>query len=77
MKKTNTITLDGLLESHTEYNILYAKIGKTPQYKKLQTTEEVIIFINENIFTINLLIINDKSLDINMIIKKFNKQNDI
>ncbi len=75
MEKTNTITLNELLKQHKDYNISYNEIDviNPPKNITVKTPEEVIRFINENIYTIDLLVINDVTLDIDKIIVKFNK----
>ncbi len=66
-----TITFKELLKGDTEFNITYAKKGGTPKKTTLKKPEEVLSFISENIYEINLLSINDIILDIDKIIEKF------
>ena len=65
------MTLTELLQEFEDYNITYAEIGGMPKNFIVQSAEEVVTFISENIFDINLLLINDINIDVNRIIEKY------
>ena len=65
------MTFEKLLIGYDRYNVTYAKKGGISKYISFEKVEEVIQFINKNIYDINLLCINDVMLDINKIIEKY------
>ena len=70
---TKTVTFNDLLKENDNFNITYAKKGCTPKKTTLETPEEVLSFISENIYDINLLSINDVIIDLDKIIEKYTR----
>jgi len=70
---TKTVTFKDLLKDNDSFNITYAKKGTTPKQLKVDKVEDVLSFISDNIYEINLLSINEVILDIDKIIEKYSK----
>ena len=71
--KKKTITFDELLEDNDKFYITYARPGCTPKHTTLEKPEDVLSFISNNIYEMNLIAINDFILDIDKIIEKYSK----
>lgn len=68
-----TITFKELLKDNDRFYITYNKKGGTPKHKIYDNPQDVLSFISENIYDVNLISINDVILDIDKIIKKYSK----
>ena len=54
------------------FNLTYAKICGSPKFAEFDTKNEVIDFLINNLYDIDLLTINDNIIDIKLFIKNLN-----
>jgi hypothetical protein len=66
-----TKTFKDLMIGYNNYNLTYARKGGSSNNVKFYTPEEVIRFLNENIYKIDILSINDTNIDVDKIIEKY------
>jgi len=73
IENTKTVTFKDLQGDNTNsFNLTYAENGKA-KYITLDTPDEVLSFINENVYDIDYLSINEVSIDIDKLIEKYSK----
>lgn len=68
MIKLNTTTLNNLYKNG-EYHIVYTKIGGSPKNKIVSDDDELLFFIENNIFNIDVLFINEVNIDVDQLKK--------
>lgn len=67
------VTFNDLLEyDNSDLHVTYVISGR-PKHKKLESPEEVLSFISENIYELDYLSINDVTIDINKLIEKYSR----
>lgn len=72
IENIKTITFKDLLYNSKSFDITYV-INHRSKYITLDTANEVVSFINENVYDIEYLSINDVSIDIDKLIEKYFK----
>lgn len=72
-KMDKTITLKELLIDSDDIYVTYTKKGRTPVMETFKEPEQVIEFIKDNIYDVDMLVVNEYVLDIDKIIEKYSK----